>query len=47
MQVLNWMGENFFLSVIMIVLISETVARIFVAGRRKAMKCKNCGEQVG
>lgn len=37
------MGQNWFLTLILAGIVSETIIRVFNAGRVKAMKCPKCG----
>jgi uncharacterized OB-fold protein len=43
MEVLRWMGQNWFITAILAGIASETIIRIFNAGKVKAMKCPKCG----
>lgn len=43
MQVLHWMGEHALLTIILFGFLTETITRIFIAGKIKAMKCPKCG----
>lgn len=43
MQVLDWMSHNFFLTIILAGVVSETLIRVFRSGKMLAMKCPKCG----
>lgn len=43
MEILHWMGNNFFLTTILIGAVTGVIFRIFKCGRIKAMKCPKCG----
>lgn len=43
MEVLRWMGQNWLITMVLAGIASETIIRVFSAGRIKAMKCPKCG----
>ena len=45
MEVLRWMEKNWLLTIILASLASETIIRVFKAGRQKGWKCSLCGHR--
>jgi hypothetical protein len=43
MQYLNWMGENYILTIILVAMLSSTIVSIFRSGQIRAIKCPACG----
>lgn len=43
MEYLNWMGNHFFLTIILAGIFTEFIIRIFTAGRIRAIRCPACG----